>query len=197
RARSWTFSTRRCNCSPRNRRACKPSSDTTLHWQNSTAPPARRAPTPRCSLTSRHTRHDRRPTTPAVVWTRKENQNKSRRPRCELRPEDPELPIRNRADAGTPIRVGSAQTLYAFLRLRETRAALSAFRTKCFGVRRLDAAFILRAVTIWSRFDKNLAWATAKCFRYGTSLRTISRAECYRNMSPLFHPKNSRHQRFA
>src|SRR5207249_10731526 len=90
-----------------NRRACRRSLDTTPRWQNSTGPPARRAPTMRFSLISRHAPRRRRPITPAAVWTQKENQSTVTIASSEVRLEDPELPIPNKLKSEIPGRQAS------------------------------------------------------------------------------------------
>src|SRR6266516_47225 len=95
-------STPRCNCSPRNRRACRRSLDTTPRWQNSIGPLARRALTAKCSLTSRRAPRKQGPTTPAAAWMQKENQSTVTIASCEVRLEDPELPIPNKLTSKIP-----------------------------------------------------------------------------------------------
>src|SRR5437870_967227 len=66
-----------------------------------------RAPTTRCSLISRHAPRKRRPITPAAAWTQKENQSTVTMASCEVRLEDPELPIPNRLKSEIPDRQAS------------------------------------------------------------------------------------------
>ena len=97
RARSWTCSMPKYNCSLRNPRAYKHYSDTIRRWQNSIERPARGVCITRCSRISLPTLRKPKPTTPAAALTPRENRNKSRRPRCELRSEGPGLRIRSKS----------------------------------------------------------------------------------------------------
>src|SRR5438445_10082446 len=101
------FSTPRSSCSRRNRRNCKRFSDTIRLWRNLTEPQARRAPTRRCSLISRHAPRKPKRITPAAVWTPKENQSTVTIASCEVRLEDPELPIPNKLKSKIPGRQAS------------------------------------------------------------------------------------------
>src|SRR5205814_1563168 len=94
--------------SPRNRRACKRYSGTTRRWQNSIAPPARRAPTKRRLLTWRRVPRKRKPITPAVAWTQKESQRRVTIARREYRLKNLELHIPNRPQSEIPNRLVGA-----------------------------------------------------------------------------------------
>ena len=64
---NWMYSTRRCNCSQRNQRACRRFSVTIPRLRNLIEPQAHRAPTTRCSPISRRGPRKRRPIIPAAA----------------------------------------------------------------------------------------------------------------------------------
>ena len=119
---NWTCSTHKCNCSLRNRRGCRRSSDTILRWQNSIGPQVRRVSITRCSRTSRRAPRQRRPITLAAAWTPRENQNGLKITSCEARLEERELRIRSKSKVPTNSQIRGSKLV---LRVDFCRASAS------------------------------------------------------------------------